>query len=534
MTTKSAREMTPLTPGSARAAGPDTSDHRHPGSARALHFPVLGALAVGAFSLLTRDPRLDRTFLAASAMLLGWCAWLYLDVRRSGRSIGFEKRVLRQHWMQACAHFSLYLWWGWHTPIVYPYLPFLAAQLCFAYAFDSLLAWTRRNTYAIGFGPFPIIFSTNLFLWFRLEHFHWQLAMVAVAFAAKELIRWKRDGQSTHVFNPSSFPLTIASLLLLTFGATDITLGPAIATTQSDTPHFHLAVFLVSLGGQLLFGVARMTLSAAVTMYAISVAYFASTGTYLFYDTHIPPPVFLGMHLLFTDPATSPRSEMGRMIFGAMYAIGTIAFFVLLEGMGLPTFYDKLLPVPLMNLTVRGIDRLAAWKGLQLFDPARIAASRSPMQRNAIFTGAWAVVFFALLGVQGVGNTHPGQYYPFWQEACQAGSARACTYGAKLTVVFCANGSGWACNEAGALKRRLGQQEAAGRDFARGCGLGFAAACENRGRLAAGADLVRARPEMRDLPVVLAGSKPPLKERDPAKLMAIACRQGWAGACSRV
>jgi len=49
----------------------------------------------------------------------------------------------------------------------------LAAQLAFAYAFDMLLSWSRRDSYGLGFGPFPIIFSTNLFLWFRDDWFAW-------------------------------------------------------------------------------------------------------------------------------------------------------------------------------------------------------------------------------------------------------------------------------------------------------------------------------------------------------------------------
>ena len=75
-----------------------------------------------------------------------------------------------------------------------------------------LLSWSRRDTYTLGFGPFPIIFSTNLFLWFRQDWFYLQFVMIAVGFAAKEFIRWNKDGRQTHIFNPSSFTLTIFSL----------------------------------------------------------------------------------------------------------------------------------------------------------------------------------------------------------------------------------------------------------------------------------------------------------------------------------
>ena len=54
-----------------------------------------------------------------------------------------------------------------------------------------------------------------------------------------------------------------------------------------------------------------MTMSAVVTTYLFGRMYFAVTGIYFFYDSYIPIAVFLGMHLLFNDPSTSPRTEWG-------------------------------------------------------------------------------------------------------------------------------------------------------------------------------------------------------------------------------
>ena len=385
------------------------------------------AIALIAFAAFSRqNARLAASFISAGAGLLVWCAVLSASARRANRTLTNVFDVRRQHWLQACAQGSVLLYWGWHARIVYTFLPFILAQLIFAYAFDALLQWSRRDRYALGFGAFPIIFSINLFLWFRPDWFYLQFAMIAVGYLAKELIRWNRDGRSVHIFNPSSFPLAVAALALLLTGKSNITYGYIIANTQFDTHYMYLVIFLVALPGQILFGVARMTLAAVITLYAISLVYFATTGTYLFYDTHIPVPVFLGMHLLFTDPSTSPRGELGRIFFGVLYAVGTALCFVLLSSLGLPTFYDKLLPVPLMNLMVRGIDRLTSHGTLAALDPARLGATLSPRARNAAFTALWAVVFAGLYSVQGVGDKHRGQYLPFWQQACQAGSERAC------------------------------------------------------------------------------------------------------------
>ena len=70
--------------------------------------------------------------------------------------------------------------------------------------------------------------------------------------------------------------------------------------------------------------------------------------------------MFLGLHLLVTDPSTSPRTPLGRGIFGVLYGLGVVGLYAFLGGLGLPTFYDKLLCVPLLNLAVPAIDRVVA------------------------------------------------------------------------------------------------------------------------------------------------------------------------------
>ncbi len=486
---------------------------------------------LSAFALFSRqNAKLAATFIGAGTVLLIWSLFLHASARRAHRTLTIVFDVRRQHWLQACAQGSVLLYWGWHARIVYTFLPFIVAQLIFAYAFDALLQLSRRDRYALGFGAFPIIFSINLFLWFRLDWFYLQFAMIAVGYLAKELIRWNRDGRSAHIFNPSSFPLAVAAVALLLTGKSNITYGYIIANTQFDTHFMYPVIFLVALPGQIFFGVARMTLAAVVTLYTISLVYFATTGTYLFYDTHIPVPVFLGMHLLFTDPSTSPRGELGRLMFGMLYAVGTALCFVLLSASGVPTFYDKLFPVPLMNLMVRGIDRLTRQGGLAALDPARLGRTLSPRARNAAFTALWAVLFAGLYSVQGVGDKHPGQYLPFWQQACQVGNERACRYAANLMVVYCNSGSGWACNEVGI--RRLESGQSGESEFERGCDLRFAPACTNLKRTPNAAEpTARDKPPLAELPLVLRGTKPPLRERDPAKLYAIACEQGWKELC---
>lgn len=501
-----------------------------------LALPCTCAAALAAFVVfpaIRLDPSLTRTFLGAAVVLVAWSIALYAGVGRARRTLSLRFVPRRHHYVQACAQTAVLLYWGWHVAGVYDFVPFIVAQLIFAYGFDSLLTWSRRDTYVLGFGAFPIVLSINLFLWFKPEWFYWQFAMIAVGYAAKELIRWTKDGRSAHIFNPSSFPLGVFSLGLILTGATDATWGLEIAATQFNPPQMYLVIFLAALPGQLLFGVASMTLAAVLTTYVVGLVYFGATGTYLFHDAYISLPVFLGMHLLFTDPSTSPRTETGRILFGVLYGLGTTAIYAVLVWAGVPPFYDKLLPVPIMNLLVRRIDRIAAAHPFRVLDPSRLGRALSAPQRNVAYATIWAFIFVAMSGVRAVGDSHPGQWLPFWQEACNVGRTRACEYLTFMKWTYCDRGSSWACNEYGIHEAEVRRdRRAAFVSIRRGCDLGFTPACENVDRLMAGVgDLVRAPLRLADLPIVLRGSKGPVRERDPVALYAMACQRGWRSMC---
>jgi hypothetical protein len=274
--------------------------------------------------------------------------------------------------------------------------------------------------------------------------------------------------------------------------------------------------------------------------------YFAATGIYFFYDSYIPISVFLGMHLLFNDPATSPRTELGRIIYGTLYGLSAVALYQLLGRAGMPTFYDKLLQVPLLNLSAKGLDRVAQSRIFRVLDPAVLGRSLLPRQRNLAYMSIWAVVFTFMSVTQGVGDSHPGQWLPFWRQACQDGRSYACPYLADLELSYCNRGSGWACNEAGLMHvalsrsgedlRRLDPAGAA-EPLRRGCELRFEAACRNLSTLTnvpSGAGAFAAPPPtLDDYSIILRGSKGEIHERDPSALYALACREGWPDACGR-
>ena len=362
--------------------------------ARALRLPLIVAVCLVAAGFLPSargNAALFWSFCGAGGVLLAWSAALLAAAR--GRTLALDVVVRRQHYLQACAQSAILLYWGWYWREVYDSAHLIAAQLVFAYAFDMLLTWSRRDTYTLGFGPFPVIFSINLFLWFKPDWFYLQFVMVAIGFAVKELVRWNRDGRRVHIFNPSSFPLSLFAVVLFLTDTTHLTWGAEIATTQLYPPHIYLVIFLVSLPAQFLFGVASMTLSAVVTSYVLAVAYYAATGGYFFLVPSVPIAVFLGMHLLFNDPSTSPRTEFGRIIFGVLYGLSVVLLFALLDRTGAPTFYDKLLAVPVLNLLVQLIDRAARSDALRRLDPAALGRHLTPRRRHLAYMAVWALVF---------------------------------------------------------------------------------------------------------------------------------------------
>lgn len=495
---------------------------------------ALGAAAPVLIPAFKAHTVLLPTFLGAGGALLAWAAWLYIAGSSKNRILELQVSVKKPHWIQAGAQSALLLYWGWHVPPVFANLPFLFGQLFFAYGLDALLQWTRRGRYQLGFGPIPIILSINFFLWFKPEWYYWQFVIITLGYVAKEFIQWEKNGRRAHIFNPSSFPLAVFSLVLIITGTTDVTLGLEIAQTLFNPPHIFWVIFLVALPAQIIFGVTTMTIASVLTAYAWSLLYFSATGTFFFRDAFIPIAVFLGMHLLFTDPATSPKTEVGRVIFGSLYAMFTIALASILEVLDAPAFYDKLLPIPILNLMVKRIDH-AAIRVVDQIPTFLIAFNRSlsAAQHRLMVVGLWIFAFLGMNATGGVGDNHPGQFLPFWEEACSAENQRACDYVGVMKTNFCDRGSGWACNELGIHRATLeGNPAGALRAVNRSCDLRFPQGCENIISLTTGETaLIQAQPQLEDLPIILRGSKAAIQEQAPEKLYALGCSRGWIEMC---
>jgi hypothetical protein len=388
-------------------------------------------------------------------------------------------------------HSCVFAYWGWYWREVYHEIPLILSQVLFLYVLDMLVCWSRRDKWIAGFGPIPIIFSMNLFLWFRDDWFYLQFVMIAIIVFGKEFLRWKRDGHSTHIFNPSAFALFLTSVVLLATHNTPLTWGVEISSTFNLPPYIYIEIFLLGLIVQGLFSVTLVTLSAAATLCALDLAYTGATGLYQFVDFNIHPAVFLGLHLLVTDPATSPRKNFGKAIFGAGYGVGVFVLYGWLDSHGMPSFYDKLLCVPVLNLTVRALDRasvaLSAWLARRRwvvdgkFQPLQALASWTPRQANFGFMGIWVGLFGVMTFTGFLGGKHPGSDAAFWAKACDAGKAQACHVLARTLDVECQHNSAGGCFTLGVLlndgKEVPRNPIGAARSFKHACDMGLESAC---------------------------------------------------------
>ncbi len=403
------------TPSTARNA------RRWPAAPLALTTVFLGFLLVPP----VRDhPTLRWTFAAIGSLLYLWSAALWWVARRKGRAFPTEFVPVKSHWVQACVQFSIMLYWGWFWPRVYSELPLIAAQLIFLYSLDALVSWSRGRTWRFGFGPFPIVISTNLLLWFKADAYYLQFVMLTIGLLGKQFITWTREGKRTHIFNPSAFGQSVVALVLIAAGLTnELTWGQEIAASF-EPRHILIVIFLGGLVVQYFFQVTLMTVASVATLVLFGIVYQQVTGLYFFVNINVAGPIFLGMHLLVTDPATSPRTNSGRVLFGGLYALGYIALFRIFDLAEIPLFWDKLLPVPVLNLCVPLIDRVMRDGALGKLNLAWQSALR-PARMNLIHMGAWIAFFTTMLVTGFIDAPHPGDSIPFWKQAVVDGRPHA-------------------------------------------------------------------------------------------------------------
>ena len=301
---------------------------------RALALPLAFALGLAAFTFIDpvrQNATLVRTFAGAASLLLVWNAMLLTSALRSGRTLALEVVLRKQHYLQACAQGSVLLYWGWYWRQVYDSAHLIAAQLLFAYAFDMLLSWSRRDAYTLGFGPVPC----------HLQHQPVPLVQAGLVLPAVPHggARLRREGTDPlgqrRPARPHLQPVVVSARACFrspcsSRARSDITWGQDIASTQFYPPHMYLMLFLIGLPGQFFFGVTTMTMSAVVTTYLFGLAVLRGDGhlfflRFVYSDCRLPrdaPALHRSVHVAAHRAGThhlrrALRAQHGRVVFAA-------------------------------------------------------------------------------------------------------------------------------------------------------------------------------------------------------------------------
>lgn len=357
-------------------------------------YGLIGLLLAASFALLLAPPvaasdHARTVILAASGvMTLAFLYFLWLQRDAETKAL-IEMDVRRTHFMQAIAQGSIYFYVGSFWPGVAAWAPFVIYQLIAAFVFDFLLSVFRHNRWRLGFSIFPIVLSINLFIWFKPDYFAGQLTMVAAAILAKAFVLRTADGRRHHVFNPSALPMAATTVIIVLLFSSEYMLNTNnVVTSYLLAPHIQLFVFCVGLLSHLASGVSFISMGAVGTLFLIDRLFIAATGLPPMGDI-VQPSVFIGITLLATDPVTSSKTRTGQFIYGCLYGFGIFITYVTLNHFGYPRYYDKILPVPILNFIAPYLDRIRV--------PGTDFLKRGVWQTTWAPAAVYAVMFLAML-----------------------------------------------------------------------------------------------------------------------------------------
>jgi hypothetical protein len=113
--------------------------------------------------------------------------------------------------------------------------------------------------------------------------------------------------------------------------------------------------------------------------------------------------MLLALSLLATDPATIPKTEWGKLLFGVFVGLTLPGVSLLLRGLGRVDDFAKVIPIPGANALVPVFDavgaradrqtaRALAWLRSVVGWPSAPAPARSWDVTNALFVACWLLL----------------------------------------------------------------------------------------------------------------------------------------------
>lgn len=296
---------------------------------------------------------------AAAALIAALAVWLavLLRARRADADSPVRLAIKPAHVVQAATQASILFYWGQYWRGVPQHVPALAAQLLFAVLLDGCLSLAVRRRWDMGLTVFPIVFSINLFIWFGNPLS--ALLCVAIAVSSKVFLR---RGQ-THVFNPSVFGLAVFGVAFLLHPG----LGyDSLFNQLNAPPNMGELILLLSLVPISRFPVVLVSIGMFAALRGVTSSHGMTSPGITF------PPMLLAMTLLATDPATIPKTGVGRLMFGLCAGLGIALISTAMSRAGLPDDFAKVFPIAIANLLTPWLDRLGSleWmrKGGRLCD----------------------------------------------------------------------------------------------------------------------------------------------------------------------
>lgn len=272
-------------------------------------------------------------------------SWLVLAQRGRLAPKGerWARHVRITHLLPASLQCIIFLYWSLYWRELPEVASVIALQVVFALVLDGLFGFWREGKWTFSFGALPIALSSNLFVIFAPDGAWLSLLGISAGLASKHWIR----GPHGHLFNPSAIGMFSVGMLTLFFpqiGYGDTAYEFALAPNTTEL------ILILALVVQLRLPVVLVSIATFCGLMLAGHLY----GRLSFDPAW--PPIALVVTLLVTDPATQPRTPLGRIVFGLTAGVLMRVCGELLQTHLSQDFWGKVGGVALANLLVPWIN----------------------------------------------------------------------------------------------------------------------------------------------------------------------------------
>jgi hypothetical protein len=324
--------------------------------------------------------------------------WMYLSWKEHVMPLFSSFIFVRAVFFQFLAQLVIYLYWGKYNPVVIERIPLIIHQIAFGYLFHFSLCMFYEKKLTVSFSTSAAIMSANLFIWFAPKVYFFHYIIIMATILGKMFLVRKINGVERHIFNPSGLVSFLLAAAISIYSFNDgfnffeYIYGPQIGAYWLWLPHFDIVVLIASC----------LTLWTP-NLYLIPISCYtlllgANFATQFFYGKYLldalgKGSVFLGVTLLITDPATSPKTKIGQILFGMSYAISLALAFTVLISFRWNLYYKKVFFICLLNLLTPFYDHLGEWIESKIWVKNKILSKCSRFNLLVFYIMFFAIAF---------------------------------------------------------------------------------------------------------------------------------------------